>query len=36
MTTLLHEMERRDVSHGLQSIFCAGCLAIAAMIERIK
>jgi acetyl-CoA acetyltransferase family protein len=36
MTTLLHEMERRDVQFGLQSICCAGGQATATLIERVK
>ena len=35
MTTLLHEMERRDVTFGLQSICCAGGLGTATIIERL-
>jgi acetyl-CoA acyltransferase len=35
MTTLLHEMERRDVQFGLQSMCCAGGLGTATIIERL-
>jgi acetyl-CoA acyltransferase len=35
MTTLLHEMERREARFGLQSMCCAGGLATATIIERI-
>jgi acetyl-CoA acyltransferase len=35
MTTLLHEMERRGVRYGLQSICCAGGMATATIIERL-
>ena len=35
MTTLLHEMERRDVRFGLQSICCAGGQGTATIIERL-
>lgn len=35
MTTLLHELERRDKTLGLQSICCAGGMATATIIERI-
>lgn len=35
MTTLLHELERRDARFGLQSICCAGGLGTATIIERI-
>ncbi len=35
MTTLLHELERRDARFGLQSICCAGGLGTATVIERI-
>jgi acetyl-CoA acyltransferase len=35
MTTLLHEMERRDATFGLQSICCAGGLGTATIIERL-
>ena len=34
MTTLVHELERRDARRGLQSICCAGGLATATIIER--
>ena len=35
MTTLLHELERRDARLGLQSMCCAGGLGTATVIERI-
>ncbi|MDB5885437.1 MAG: acetyl-CoA C-acyltransferase family protein [Polaromonas sp.] len=35
MTSLLHEMERRGVRYGLQSICCAGGMATATIIERL-
>jgi acetyl-CoA acyltransferase len=35
MTTLLHEMQRRQARFGLQSICCAGGLATATVLERI-
>ncbi len=35
MTTLLHELERRDATFGLQAICCAGGMATATVIERI-
>lgn len=35
MTTLLYEMERRDVSAGLQTMCCFGGLGIATVIERV-
>ena len=35
MTTLLHEMERRDVTIGLQTMCCFGGLGIATIVERI-
>lgn len=35
MTTLLHEMERRDVQFGLQSMCCAGGLGTATIVERL-
>ena len=34
MTTLLHEMIRRDVTLGLQTVCCAGGLATATILER--
>jgi acetyl-CoA acyltransferase len=34
MTTLLHEMIRRDVALGLQTVCCAGGLATATILER--
>lgn len=36
MTTLLHEMERREVRFGLQSMCCAGGLGTATIIERLS
>ena len=36
MTTLLHELERRDATLGLQAICCAGGLATATIIERLR
>lgn len=35
MTTLLHELERRDATLGLQLMCCFGGLGIAAIVERI-
>lgn len=35
MTTLLHELERRDARFGLQTICCAGGMATATIIERL-
>jgi acetyl-CoA acyltransferase len=35
MTTLLHEMERRQVRYALQAICCAGGLGTATIIERL-
>lgn len=35
MTTLLHELERRDARVGLQSMCCAGGLGTATLIERL-
>jgi len=35
MTTLLHELERRDGQLGLQTMCCFGGLGIATLIERI-
>jgi len=35
MTTLLHELERRDAALGLQTMCCFGGLGIAAIIERV-
>jgi len=35
MTTLLHELERRDAELGLQTMCCFGGLGIATIIERI-
>jgi len=36
MTTLLHELERRDATFGLQTICCAGGLATATVVERLS
>jgi acetyl-CoA acyltransferase len=35
MTTLLHELERRSATFGLQSICCAGGMATATVLERL-
>lgn len=35
MTTLLHELERRDAAFGLQTMCCAGGLGTATLIERL-
>jgi acetyl-CoA acyltransferase len=35
MTTLVHELERRNATFGLQAICCAGGLATASIIERL-
>ncbi|HMH29811.1 MAG TPA: thiolase family protein [Steroidobacteraceae bacterium] len=35
MTTLLHELERRQARFGLQTICCAGGMATATIIERL-
>lgn len=35
MTTLLNELERREMTFGLQSICCAGGMATATIIERV-
>lgn len=35
MTTLLHELERRDATFGLQAICCAGGMATASVVERL-
>lgn len=35
MTTLLHELERREARFGLQTICCAGGLGTATLIERL-
>jgi acetyl-CoA acyltransferase len=35
MTTLLHELERRQSRFGLQAICCAGGMATATIIERL-
>ncbi|MFN2582903.1 MAG: thiolase family protein, partial [Candidatus Dormibacteria bacterium] len=34
MTTLLHELERRDARYGLQTMCCGGGLGTATVIER--
>ncbi len=34
MTTLLHEMERRDARYGLETMCCGGGLGTATIIER--
>ncbi|MFM1854720.1 MAG: DitO-like Thiolase, related to diterpenoid metabolism [Pseudomonadota bacterium] len=36
MTTLLHELERRDARFGLQTMCCAGGLGTATLIERLS
>ncbi|MCG5238289.1 thiolase family protein [Azospirillum doebereinerae] len=36
MTTLLHELERRDATFGLQTMCCAGGLGTATLIERLR
>jgi acetyl-CoA acyltransferase len=36
MTSLLHELERRDATFGLQSICCAGGMGTATIIERLQ
>ncbi len=35
MTTLVHELIRRDATLGLQTVCCAGGLATATIVERI-
>lgn len=35
MTTLLHELERREARYGLQTMCCFGGLGIATIIERM-
>jgi acetyl-CoA acyltransferase len=35
MTTLLHELERRQARFGLQAICCAGGMATATVLERL-
>jgi len=35
MTSMLHELERRDGRYALQSICCAGGMGTATLIERI-
>ena len=34
MTTLLHELERRDARYGLQTMCCGGGLGTATIVER--
>jgi acetyl-CoA acyltransferase len=36
MTTLLHELERRQARFGLQTVCCAGGMATATLIERLS
>jgi acetyl-CoA acetyltransferase family protein len=36
MTTLLHELERRNGTFGLQTICCAGGMATATVVERLS
>lgn len=36
MTTLLHELERRQGRYGLQTMCCFGGLGVATIIERIR
>jgi acetyl-CoA acyltransferase len=36
MTTMLHELERRDATFGLQAVCCAGGLGTATIIERLS
>ena len=35
ITTILHELERRDATHGLVTMCCGGALASASIIERL-
>jgi acetyl-CoA acyltransferase len=35
MTSLIHEMRRRDATFGLQSICCAGGMATGTLLERV-
>jgi len=35
MTTLLHELERRDARYGLETMCCGGGLGTATIIERV-
>jgi len=35
MTTLVHELRRRDATFALQSVCCAGGLATATLLERV-
>jgi acetyl-CoA acyltransferase len=34
MTTLLHELERRDARYGLQAMCCGGGLGTGTLIDR--
>ena len=34
MTTLLHELERRDGRYGLQTMCCGGGLGTGTLIDR--
>ncbi|MBM4199678.1 MAG: thiolase family protein [Gammaproteobacteria bacterium] len=36
LTTLVHELERRDATFGLQAICCAGGMATATIVERLS
>ena len=35
MTSMLHELERREARFGLQAICCAGGMGTATIIERL-
>ena len=35
ITTVLHELERRDATYGLVSMCCGGALATGTIIERL-
>jgi acetyl-CoA C-acetyltransferase len=35
ITTILHELERRDATYGLVSMCCGGALATGTIIERL-
>ena len=35
VTTILHELERRDATYGLVSMCCGGALATGTIIERL-
>ena len=35
MTSMLNEIERRNVRYGLQAICCAGGMGTATLLERI-